>query len=165
MNKTRRTKAGLGFLIVAVSLAVGSVAYACTVYKGQMSIAQSGQTTRTNFGDNVGMGYCSGTTPQTMTLSRSASYTVTVAASDGDCESQLQASSLTRIYEVYKTSDTTDPDCMGGLGNMVSGISVDSNGDGSASPAGSTLDVGTTALCVSDILASQGMQMAVTTVA
>jgi hypothetical protein len=129
-----------------------------------MTIAQTGQTSKTNVGDNSGMGYCGGVASQVMTIDDASQYTISVAASTGSCASRLGPLLIgTQTYDINKTDQTSNGDCMTTDPQAVniSTMSVNTSGVGSKTLNGSTVNANTKALCVSSSNGGNGNQMSV----
>lgn len=165
MTSSEHSRRGLKLLLAVIGLlmALASASWACTTYKGQMTLSQTGQTTKTNIGSNSGMGYCDFALTQNMSLSRSSSWTVTVAPqTTGNCIAQLPSGT----HDVNKSNAAGVGDCMtnDSSARNIGSIAVDSNGDGATTLAGTKLSTNTSAVCVSTTNSSFGNQMSVTIV-
>lgn len=160
MQTKRRNLLYGGMGIIAAAMAVASVAYACTTFRGNMTI--TGDTAVTTTGKNSGMNWCGDTTPARVSVSRSTGFTVGVATSTS-CGSQGLGTTVANI-NYFKTSNTTasdlNTDCMNGAGNgtLITTISIASNA-GSKSIAASSVPstVGDYKICVAKVDNSQGM--------
>ncbi len=97
-----RKRLAFGFTVVAAMLALASVAYACTTFKGKLQVT-TGSTSSSAIGNGTGMGYCSGSPTGGATVARGANRSITVAVSPQACGSttyQLSDRSGTGAYYV-----------------------------------------------------------------
>lgn len=157
----------LVFVATALGTSVASLAWACTVFKGQMTLSQTGQTSQTNVGNNSGMGYCGGASSAVMTIDDASQYTITVAPSTGNCASHLGSGLIiSTTFDINKTESGAMGDCMSGDAQSIpiTTFSVSASGNGTKTLNGSTVDSNTDAICVSTSSASKGNQMTVSVI-
>jgi hypothetical protein len=160
--KNPRRKLMVGFAIAAGVLTLSSTAFACTIWKGRLtvSVASGGSGTVTGWGANLGMQHCptmpwqgtaqvhAGSNGPTPPAHASGSVNVTVAPTTstevGICASKLKAGTHdinflnTGLGDFVGTGPAREwvHDCMTG-GHpktfKIGSITVDSNGNGAAS--------------------------------
>lgn len=168
------------FTAVAVVLALSSVAFACTVFKGKMTVQGSGGTGTTSaIGNNSGMGYCNnaaaantGNGAEVPNAAPGGTITVTVAPAT-ICKDMLGLGTNKlpsgTTYEITWLAGRGVPqggsvDCMvpnGDNGNHINGsdMTVSSAGNGSDTSDTFTPSVGENSVCVGKHGSSSGMQV------
>lgn len=152
------------FGVIAFIAVLSSAAYACTVYRGNMTV--SGTASSTGTGDNSGMGYCGGTTPPNAGATKGTAFTVSVAPSTA-CASSLGTITVDVNYKMGPGGPRTT-DCMTdtvpifGV-NKIGTMSITS-GSASGSYTIPTTESGTgdVQICVSRSNGSLGMQVPAT---
>ncbi len=152
------------FGVIAVVLALSSVAYACTTFKGDMTVTGSPSSTGT--GNNSGMGYCDNITPGKAGVTKGTAFTVSVAPStNAKCNAQLSNMTADVNYKMGAGPPSTGTDCMSTLlrtgGEKNIGKMSISNGSGSGSYTIPTSQSGTgdVQICVSSSGGGSGMQI------
>lgn len=148
----------LAFLTLGMSLA-----YACTAFKGNMTV--SGTSSSTGTGNGSSMGYCNNVTPAKAGVTRGTAFTVSVAPYNSTpCVANLGTGTFDVNYKNGSGPPTTT-DCMSNAKpNKIGTISVTSG----SSSGTDTYTIPTSAatgdaqVCVSDSGGFKGMQMPVT---
>ncbi len=151
------------FGVMALVLALSSVAYACTTFKGDMTV--SGTSSSTGTGNNSGMGYCQNITPGKAGVTKGTAFTVSVAPStNSNCAAQLSNMTADVNYMMGAGPPTTT-DCMDSFRDMggekqIGSMSI-SNGSGSGSYTIPTTQTktGDVQICVSSDGGGTGMQI------
>lgn len=165
LSRRRRQGLGVGFLVVAGLLVLASAAWACTTYLGVQTLSQSGQTSRTNTGDNdtSSTRFCDDAAGQTMTLQdATASFTVSWASTTSGtqaCQDPLPTGTATIRH--YNGSSDMDCHTLGTSFNETFSLSG-SPPSGSAAVASSQLATGDDWVCVDK--GAYGMAMAVSVI-
>ncbi len=156
MSYNRRRRTVFLSALVAVVLAMASVASACTVFKGRMTITDNtnSSNTSTGIGSNLGMSFCSGGTPNRVEVDDSTGFTVSVAPQSSLLTATCNASLGTNTYNVnYFATSNTSPgdsatDCMNGTGNGTNLTTISTtNGNGKVNVTGLTT-IGDYKICV-----------------
>ncbi len=172
MIRTTRKGMTFGTMVVAGVMILASAAFACTVYKGTMTVTAGGGSSQRT-GSGMGMGYCSGTTATSNAdVTSGGTFSITVQKFTGSgstktCTDQLNID----WYDVNYTTAGATGDCMSsdpasiliqeGDATAKTGLSVDSTGSGSGSfTFPSTSHLGAIGICVSDDGSAEGMQVA-----
>lgn len=137
------------------------MAFACTVFKGNMTV--NGTSSSTGTGNGTGMGYCS-VTPAAAGVTRGTAFTVSVAPSTS-CVNNLGTATFDVNYKNGSGPPTTT-DCMTTAAG-ISKIGTISVTSGSSSGTNSytiptSASTGDAQVCVSDSNGINGMQMPVT---
>lgn len=169
-QKNHRRGVMFGFTVIAAFLALMSVAYGCTVFKGVIRIDGDGSSNHSHkTGKKTSMAYCTdgtghnheGAAAGKQGFNDSAGdITLAVGPTSGCGGSQLNADN----YDVMLLGNGNDPffsdgnwriDCMnGGTWNhrLANALPVGTNGSGSVTInlSGSTLVAGPGAVCVAD---------------
>ncbi len=154
------------FGVMALVLALSSVAYACTVFKGDMTVTGSPSSTGT--GDNSGMGYCQGITPSKAGVTKGSAFTVSVAPStNSNCNAKLSDMTADVNYKMGAGPPETT-DCMstvlrtGGEKNIGKMSISGGSGSGSYTIPTSQSGTGDVQICVSSSMGGSGMQIPAT---
>lgn len=149
---------------MALVLALSSVAYACTVFKGDMTV--SGTSSSTGTGDNSGMGYCDGITPPKAGVTRGTAFTVSVAPSTNtNCVAQLSDMTAHVNYKMGAGPPSTGTDCMSSLRDMGGEIQIGTmaisggKGSGTYTIPSTEAKTGDVQICVSSSGGGSGMQI------
>lgn len=180
--KNSRKPVMFGFFTIGAFLALASIAYACTTFKGQMVVtpASPGSGSVTAVGNNRGMGWCSPITGRATIPTGTSTLNIDIAPSTGPCASQLPDRTDYAVNWVNNEAMTRNPDrwlidCMspislhdGALGvkNVKSGISV-VNGKANVNvnvTAKTANTLGESAVCFGDPKGYWGNQAPVTVI-
>lgn len=158
----------LGTGALALVFFLSSAAYACTIYKGYMTV--SGTSSSTGIGSNSGMTYCGGTTPANADVLGGTAFTVSVAPkTDAPCKGNLGNITADVNYAMGAGPPQTT-DCMTGSSGVSNlGTLSITNGTGNTNNSytiPTTAGTGDAQVCVSKkpaLLQTQtGMQIPVT---
>ncbi len=151
------------FGVMALVLALSSVAYACTVFKGDMTV--SGTSSSTGTGDNSGMGYCDGITPPKAGVTRGTAFTVSVAPSTNTkCVAQL-SDMTAHVNYMMGAGPPTTTDCMSSRADLGGEIQIGTmpisggKGSGTYTIPSTQTQTGDVQICVSDSSGFSGMQI------
>jgi hypothetical protein len=134
-------------IAVAFLLLMTSTAWACTTMSGVLTLSQTGQTTKSNTGDSgVGGTFCN-SPASTMTLTTTASFTVSWAknstsmGSGGFCDtSQFTGDVSVKKYTSLSACHAS--------GTQIGTFTLSGNPfSGSVAIGGSSIGVGDTAIC------------------
>ncbi len=90
MGSNTRKTALFGSTVVAVILALASVASGCTTFKGKMDVTAGGGTS-TAIGNGSGMGYCSGSPTGGAKAQMGSNQTIAVSVAPADCSGTTYA--------------------------------------------------------------------------
>lgn len=150
-----RKKAVFATVGVGSVLALSSMAFACTTFKGEMTATQ-GASVGTATGNNTGMGFCAGAPYTVAEITRAQDFTVAVNPSTTHCPASLGNSTGFGFQVLYTDSAGH---CMAGTGNKIGTIQVSSGvGKGTYQiPSGAAPGSGW--VCVSDNAALKGMMV------
>lgn len=113
MIRTTRKGMTFGTMVVAGVMILASAAFACTVYKGTMTVTAGGGSSQRT-GSGMGMGYCSGTTATSNAdVTSGGTFSITVQKFTGSgstktCTDQLNID----WYDVNYTTAGATGDCM-----------------------------------------------------
>lgn len=169
MIRTSRRRMTFATAVVVGVMALTSVAFACTVYKGTMIVTDAAGNTSQETGSGLSMNYCSGTTSTSAArIARGESFTIDVepfvgSGSQKSCTDKLNDD----LYDVNYSSSGATGDCMSGDPAAVliaeDGLkTVNGSDSGNNSfPLPSDAPIGESAICVSDDTAGEGMQVSV----
>lgn len=132
-----------GFTVVAAVLALTSAAWACTVFKGKLTLQGNASTsTVTATGNNSGMGFCSITNSYAYSNGSGGSVKVTVGPASSTCGGHKLPATGSETNLAYKVTyvdygfynSSLNRDCMYNGGHstriVLGDITVDSNGNG-----------------------------------
>lgn len=145
-SKARRRKTMFGFSMVAWILVFASAAYACTVFKGKMTVTDPSSRVSSAQGDGGGMSHCVGTVTDGARAASGGGTSVTVAVSAGTCMGSgslpnntydinfINHTAFDYISSAWKLDQVTG-NCMSGTGG--------SSGTTSLTPAAFTITGGT----------------------
>lgn len=152
------------FGVMAVVLALSSVAYACTTFKGDMTV--SGTSSSTGTGNNSSMGYCQGITPSKAGVTRGTAFTVSVAPSTNtNCVAQLSDMTAHVNYMMGAGPPSTGTDCMSSFLDTGGEIQIGTmairggNGSGTYTIPSTQTKTGDVQICVSSSGGGTGMQI------
>lgn len=125
-SRTTRRGVSFAFTVAAIVIALASVAYACTTYKGRFTVSGgTGYTPQTAVakGGNTGMSFCTTAPTATFTGSNRPAFYANVAPSTSCTASQLPDSPSLAPYNVtYQPGPMSTGDCMSGQpGNQLVG--------------------------------------------
>lgn len=138
--------------VLAVFLAMSSVAYACTIFRGDMTATISGVsqtvTGANRVDDKLGMDWCGGTPTWELTASAGTAASVTIStAAAADCKSPLTNTNQLRdgTYTVASQSGefksgSVDPsvhNCHGATNTVIGNYVVSGGAGASPDPAAS----------------------------
>lgn len=170
MSNYKRRALKFTFGAVGALLVPMSAAYACTAFKGTMTVtgnaATPGSVSAT--GDGSSMRYCSGPTgTANVKANTSGTVSVTIGPATGSCTGKLTSGTyeLREVAGTWNPSTQSGSDCMAPTGGTWPGmktISVDGNGNSSATATGSFTPGaagGSISICVSDTLGNTGNQV------
>jgi hypothetical protein len=148
------------FGVVSVLTIGASLAFACTVFKGNMTV--TGTSSSTGTGNKTGMGYCKNVTPAKAGVTRGTAFSASVAPSSS-CAANLGTGTFNVNYKNGSGPPTTT-DCMSGASGVTNiGTMSVSSGSGSGSyTIPTSASTGDAQVCVSDSGGINGMQMPVT---
>ncbi len=152
------------FGVIAFILALSSAAYACTTFKGDMTV--SGRTSSTGTGSNSGMNYCGGTTPAKAGVTKGTAFTVSVAPSTA-CANNLGTITADVNYKMGAGPPGTN-DCMTdtipiyGVKNIGTIAIVSGSKSGSYTIPTTESGTGDVQICVSKSDGTIGMQIPAT---
>lgn len=168
MNHSRKLLIS-GFGAIAVMLALSSVAFACTVFRGTFTVtpAAPGSGSVTATGNNSGMGYCGGGSPSGTAIIAAppGNFTATVAPATSclvNGSNKLSAGVYTLTWNPGSTGAPRN-DCMNPDPDQIGEMTVDLNGN-TLGPNSYSLNQapGDYQICISNATGGQGNQVGAT---
>lgn len=152
-----RRGAAAAAVVLASVIGVASLAFACTTFKGTFTVAQ-GTTSKTNTGNNTGMGFCGGAAGETISLSRTGTgITVSGGPSTGSCASRLSNSDDVGNYTIKRS---TAGDCMNGTA-IGSSFTIGDAGTFSRSITANSFNTTDIKVCIASEGNAQGNEMSI----
>lgn len=157
MHISIRKLAFSGAAVTGAVLMLGSTAYACTIFKGKLTVTPNGtgsSGSATADGNGKGMTYCSGpSSPSSATLAQGNTVGVTVGPTT-TCSKQndLSTAPANTYYALTWITGGTSADCMYYTSQQVGTISPDS----SATTSAFSPPVGLFQFCVSNVANAGG---------